>query len=211
MTARPRAPVRGVAAALLVVGVAVALLAGLERARGRSALAEAQAARLRGELPLAIAAARVAAEARVPFTEHADAALTLLESLADDAVTARDPAMAGLALRVARQAAEATQQAERAQSLGLREHAVETAKKATELAGDPLAAPPEPGMPSPAAVRPTGIGRGPVSWVAQLAMTLGVLSVGGALAAVWWSRRLRWGAALGAVGTALLAVARLLP
>lgn len=205
MTARAR----GVAAALFVALAAILLLAGLERARGRAALGEAEAAHARGELPLAIAAARVAAEARVPYTGHADGASMLLETIAEQAVAARDPATAGLALRVARQAAEATQQTERARTLGLREQAVEAAKKPNELP-DPQATPLEPGAVPPMS-RPTGVGRGPVTLAAQIAMTVGALAILGALAAAWWARRLRWGLLALALGTALLAVARVLP
>ncbi len=197
--------IRGALAALSVVLLAVALLAGLERARGTAALAEAQAAQERGELPLAIAAARVAAEARVPYTSHADAALALLEQIADSTEGTRNSATAVLALRVARQAAEATQQVERARALGLRESALEAAK-ATELAPDPRDA-----QAASAPPRPTGIGRGAVAPLAQLAMTLGALGILAALAWVAVQRRLRWGVALVTAATALLVLARLLP
>lgn len=204
-------PWRGIAAALAVLVVTTVLLAGLERARGQAALGEAEAARLKRDLPLAIAAARVAAEARVPYTSHADRALRLLETMGEEAVVARDPATAMLALSVARQAAEATQQLDRARALGLRVHSIETAKRSTEVPVDAQTVPPDPAATPARATRPTGVGRGPLSASAQGAMTLGAMAALAALAAVWWATRLRWGVLVLAVGTALLAAARLLP
>lgn len=191
-------------AVLSLLLAAAVLLAGLERARGSAALAEAQVAESRGELPLAIAAARVAAEARVPYTDHADNALALLERVADRARASRDPATASLALRVARQAAQATGQGAREASLRqrLREDEAALEKAPVQLGGETAQRPAEP--------RATGAGRGSIGALAQLGMVLGVALL--ALALLFALRgpaaRLRLCFALSACGTLVLALAR---
>lgn len=180
-------------AVLSVLLVAVFGLAGLERARGAAALSEAQAAEAQGDLPAAIAAARIAAEARVPYTQHADHALDLLERCAERASVSRDPAGATLALAVARQAAEATGQHERAAAL---------AQKEASLLPDG----------APSSTRPTGFGRGPVGLASRLGMFAGVAVLIAALGVALGRKGapLRVCAALSVLGTALLVAARLL-
>lgn len=173
--------------------LALAMLAGLERARGAAALSEAQAAEGRDDYPTAIAAARVAAESRVPYTHHADHALDLLERTAERAKIAREPATAALALRVARQAALATGRTERERALARKE--------------EELFAQPEQKQTAP---RPTGTGRGALGPVPQLGMMVGVAAFAAALwLALRREPRPKLCAALSALGTLVLAAARL--
>jgi len=198
---------------VLLVLATAGLLAVCETYRGEAALAAAQTAEAHGEAPLAIAAARVALEARVPYTEHAAHASTLLERLAARAKEARDPATAALALRVARQGAEATGDDERAEALRLQERALAAPVMVpgSEAPGSEGARPEatEP-VRRPSELRATGLGRGPVGLPVQLAMVLGIALLGaafvGALQRPAVSRRLCFG--LSVAGTVVLAAAR---
>lgn len=191
-------------AVLSIALLAVALLAGLERARGAAALSEAQAAEGRDDLAAAIAAARVAAEARVPYTHHADHALDLLERTAERARAGRDPSTAALALRVARQAAQATGQTEREERFRTKERELAADKKPDATFAQEGQKPSEP--------RATGTGRGPIGLGSQLGIALGVTLLTAAL--VLATRKpavpARLWVGLSALGTVVLALVRLL-
>lgn len=181
---------------VLLVSTTFGMLAALETYRGRVALATAQTAEAHGEYSEAIAAARVAIEAHVPYTDHAEHASTLLERLAARAKESRDSTTAALALRVGRQAAEAIGNDARAAELRARER---------DLAGPaPVEQPREP--------RATGVGRGPIGLGSQLTCALGIALLGAALVCTLrrpaLPRRLCF--ALSALGTVVLAASRFL-
>jgi hypothetical protein len=96
---------------VIALGV-VAALAGAASIRvvvlGRSALADGDAARKRGDLPAAIDAWRAAARHYLPFAPHVDTAYRRLSTLARDAEAARDSATALAAWRAIRSASRAT-------------------------------------------------------------------------------------------------------
>ncbi|HEY8079071.1 MAG TPA: hypothetical protein VIF62_33290 [Labilithrix sp.] len=95
-------------AAVIVALVVIAVAWGARVFEGHRALADANAALVRGDLVEAVLAAREAAEARCPSCGSPDAAYAKLVSIADDAERRGDDATAFSAWRAVRAAALAT-------------------------------------------------------------------------------------------------------
>lgn len=179
--------IRVLVALLLGVLLAVVGLGALETHRGEGALRDAEAARAAGNWPAAITAAKVAAEARVPYTHHASAALDLLERIASEAEAAREADSAALARRIAVPIADADGDGDRAARLRSQE------KSGSET---------NPNLPRG--------GRGARSSVAVALAALGILVVAAGVLLLRSGKRSGWLYALTAAGSALLLCARLL-
>lgn len=177
---------RALALVSTVLLLTFAGLGALEVQRGERALAQAEAATEARDWPTAIAAARVAAEARVPYTDHGTRAREMLERIATRASDARDPDAAEVALRLAEQLAVATGDEARRERLRSKRD-------------------------SDAPVRGSGgHQRGPRSELGMLASVLGVLLWIAGVIMVKRAGTLRWVLGLSASGSVCLVLARLL-